>query len=171
MPFAFNPLTGRLDYYQTSSSSAVLGPATATDNAVARFDGTTGKLIQNSVVIVSDAGDITGVAALTMIGILNTGSGQVVKYTNPGAYPYDILSTDYYVSVDSTSARTIRLPNAPTTATVYVVKDRSGLAATNNITVTTVGGVVTIDGATSKTINVNYGSLSLIFNGTSYEIW
>jgi hypothetical protein len=43
----------------------VAGPSSATDNAVARFDTTTGKLIQNSVVIVGDTGNITGVNALT----------------------------------------------------------------------------------------------------------
>jgi hypothetical protein len=38
----------------------VVGPGSATDNAVARFDGTTGKLIQNtSVVTLSDAGAFT----------------------------------------------------------------------------------------------------------------
>ena len=42
------------------------GPASATDNAVARFDGTTGKLIQNSVVTISDTtGDIAGAQSLT----------------------------------------------------------------------------------------------------------
>ena len=35
------------------------GPASATDNAVARFDGTTGKLIQNSAVTIDDSGNIT----------------------------------------------------------------------------------------------------------------
>lgn len=39
----------------------VVGPASATDNAVARFDGTTGKLIQNSAVTIADtSGNITG---------------------------------------------------------------------------------------------------------------
>lgn len=37
----------------------VFGPASSTDNAVARFDGTTGKLIQNSTVIVDDSGNMT----------------------------------------------------------------------------------------------------------------
>ena len=37
----------------------VVGPASATDNALARFDGTTGKLLQNSTVIVTDAGEMT----------------------------------------------------------------------------------------------------------------
>jgi hypothetical protein len=43
----------------------VVGPSSATDNAVARFDTTTGKLIQNSVVIIGDTGSITGVNSLT----------------------------------------------------------------------------------------------------------
>jgi hypothetical protein len=34
----------------------VAGPASATDNAVARYDSTTGKLVQNSTVVITDAG-------------------------------------------------------------------------------------------------------------------
>lgn len=40
------------------SDEAVIGPASATDNAIARYDGTTGKLIQNSAVTIDDAGNI-----------------------------------------------------------------------------------------------------------------
>lgn len=36
----------------------VAGPASATDNAIARFDGTTGKIIQNSAVTISDGGEV-----------------------------------------------------------------------------------------------------------------
>jgi len=43
----------------------VVGPASATDNAIARFDTTTGKLLQNSVVLVGDTGVVTGVTELT----------------------------------------------------------------------------------------------------------
>jgi hypothetical protein len=43
----------------------VVGPASATDNAVARYDTTTGKLLQNSLVIIGDTGSVTGVNALT----------------------------------------------------------------------------------------------------------
>jgi hypothetical protein len=43
----------------------VVGPASATDNAIARYDTTTGKLIQNSLVIIGDTGSVTGVNALT----------------------------------------------------------------------------------------------------------
>lgn len=40
----------------------VVGPTGATDEAVARFDTTTGKLIQNSVVTISDLGLVSGLA-------------------------------------------------------------------------------------------------------------
>jgi hypothetical protein len=43
----------------------VVGPASSTDNAIARFDTTTGKLLQNSVVLVDDTGAVTGVTTLT----------------------------------------------------------------------------------------------------------
>ena len=42
------------------TSGDVVGPASATDNAVVRFDGTTGKLVQDSAVTIADtSGDIT----------------------------------------------------------------------------------------------------------------
>lgn len=41
-------------------SGDVVGPASATDNAIARFDSTTGKLIQNSTVLIGDTGIVTG---------------------------------------------------------------------------------------------------------------
>jgi hypothetical protein len=39
----------------------VVGPASATDNAVARFNLTTGKLIQNSVTTIDDTGNASGI--------------------------------------------------------------------------------------------------------------
>lgn len=42
----------------------VVGPASATDNAAVRFDGTTGKLIQNGVVTIGDTGAVAGVLTL-----------------------------------------------------------------------------------------------------------
>lgn len=61
-----NTLTGG------STPGDVIGPASSTDMALARFDGTTGKLIQNSPVFVSDSGGVTGIATLTASGAINT---------------------------------------------------------------------------------------------------
>ena len=49
-------------------SGDVVGPASSTDNAIARYDGATGKLIQNSVVIVDDSGNTTGIGNLSASG-------------------------------------------------------------------------------------------------------
>lgn len=46
-------------------SGDVVGPGSATDNAITRFDGTTGKLIQNSTVTLSDTGALSGVTSIT----------------------------------------------------------------------------------------------------------
>ena len=72
-----------------SAAGDVTGPSSSTDNAVARFDNTTGKVIQNSGVIINDSGEITtgawkgsevtvpygGTGASTLSGILK-GNGQ-----------------------------------------------------------------------------------------------
>lgn len=53
-----------------AAAGDVDGPASATDNAVTRFDGTTGKLIQNSPVTISDAGDMAGAGSLAFDGTI-----------------------------------------------------------------------------------------------------
>lgn len=45
----------------------VVGNTTSTDNAWVRFDGTTGKLVQNGTWIESDAGDVTAGGLLNMV--------------------------------------------------------------------------------------------------------
>jgi len=59
----------------------VVGPASATDNAVARFDSTTGKLLQNSVVTVGDSGAVAGVTTLSASTSVTT---PIVQATNSG---------------------------------------------------------------------------------------
>jgi hypothetical protein len=84
--------------------------------------------------------------------------------------PYTVTATDYFISCDtSTGPITIRMPDSPTQYDQFIVKDRTGNAATNNVTVTTVGGAILIDGSTSYVFTDNYESLEMIFNGTSYE--
>lgn len=49
-----------------SGSGDMVGPASSTDNAIVLFDGATGKLVQNSVVIVDPTtGNMTGVGNIT----------------------------------------------------------------------------------------------------------
>lgn len=55
-----------------SGSGDVVGPSSSTDNALARFDGTTGKLIQSSTVALSDTGAFTGVRSIQLTDGSNT---------------------------------------------------------------------------------------------------
>lgn len=50
------------------------GPASATDNALVRFDGTTGALVQNSGIIADDSNNLSGIALLSPT-TLRTGDG------------------------------------------------------------------------------------------------
>jgi hypothetical protein len=61
-----------------SGTGDVVGPASATDNAIARYDSTTGKLIQDSLAILDDVGSLT----LPDTGILN-----VANYTGTDTSP------------------------------------------------------------------------------------
>lgn len=47
-----------------TTDTAVVAPASSTDNAIARFDSTTGKLIQNSGITISDTGSLNLAGAL-----------------------------------------------------------------------------------------------------------
>jgi hypothetical protein len=49
----------------TTNNGNVVGPASATDNAIARYDSTTGKLIQNSIATIDDSGNAAGVNSVT----------------------------------------------------------------------------------------------------------
>lgn len=52
----------------TAGTGDVVGPSSATDNAVARFDTTTGKLIQNSAVTIADtSGNMAGVGTINTL--------------------------------------------------------------------------------------------------------
>ena len=53
---------------QTNLDGAVIGPASATDNGFARFDGTTGKLIKNSAAQISNSDLAGSIAASKLIG-------------------------------------------------------------------------------------------------------
>jgi hypothetical protein len=95
---AINTLDGKL-YYKNSAgtvtllastagaSGDVVGPSSATDNALVRFDTTTGKLVQNSVGILSDAGILTGLTGLTSSGNITLSaltSGRVTYASTGG---------------------------------------------------------------------------------------
>lgn len=76
---------GVLDWSVPAGAGDVVGPSSATDNAVVRFDATTGKLIQNSVVTIADTtGNISTPGTLsTGVGSGNAGTVTLTEGTAP----------------------------------------------------------------------------------------
>lgn len=96
-------------------------------------------------------------------------SGIKVKRTAISA-TYTALVNDFLIAVTSTAAaRTINLPAAATAGAgkMYFIKDESGGAAANNITIDPSGAEL-IDGAATKLINTNYGAMRIYCNGTAW---
>ena len=63
---------GSITIATSGGGGDVTGPASSTDNAIARFDSTTGKLIQNSGVTIDDSNNVTGINNLSF----NSGYGS-----------------------------------------------------------------------------------------------
>lgn len=68
---AINTYDGKM-YFEKNDGTAsvvqvgdVVGAASATDNALVRFDGTTGKLIQNSAITLDDNGNLSNVGSVS----------------------------------------------------------------------------------------------------------
>lgn len=59
---------------KTPNAQEVLGPSSTTDNAIVRFDGTTGKIIQNSGAIINDANQISQLNNIDVDGFQLTAS-------------------------------------------------------------------------------------------------
>lgn len=100
--------------------------------------------------------------------------GNLVKRTGSSARvstatSYTLLGNEEVVAVtDTSAARTITLPaaNAVSEGIQFVIKDESGAAGTNNITISR-AGTDTIDGATTLVISTNYGKARIYSDGSS----
>ena len=105
-----------------SGSGDVSGPASSTDNAFARFDSTTGKLIQNSVATLSDTGAAVFTGALDVLGNSTAGSNlKLYEDTDNG--------TNYvsFKAPDTIAANvTWTLPSADGTNTQVLQTDGAG---------------------------------------------
>ncbi len=93
---------------------------------------------------------------------------DAVKVVTPGAYPYTTVPQDQLILVDTSSARTIVPLASPTTGQRHIIKDSVGSGGLNFITITPSGK--NIDGAASALIISNYGSLTIVYNGTEWNI-
>ncbi len=77
---------GNVPTWTSNGAGDVVGPSSSTDNAVARFDTTTGKLIQNSVVVVDDNGNTSGVRSVTYSGVVPTSTPAGTMWYDSSTY-------------------------------------------------------------------------------------
>jgi hypothetical protein len=81
-----------------------------------------------------------------------------------------VLKTDYAVIVNQTvpTANVVNLPAAPVLGELHLIKDGSGTAAADNLTVTPAAG--TIDGLATFVMNTNYSAKFFLYNGTEWSV-
>lgn len=120
------------------SASEVLGPGSSTDNAMVRFDGTTGKLIQNSGVIVDDSNNVSGLGTISGGAITSsslTVSTAVYADASKVLTSSSTTSTELgYVHGVTSAIQTQIDGKEPTITTLSVAKGgtNSGTALNNN---------------------------------------
>jgi len=142
-------------------SGDVVGPASATDNAVVRFDGTTGKLVQNSAVTIADlTGDITGGK---FNGVAISGSSTpTLAVTGTSSISGSHSGTS---SGTNTGDQTSVTGNAGTATALQTARTINGVSfdGTANITVAAAAGTLT---GTTLASGVTASSLTSAAGGT-----
>jgi len=132
------------------SIADVVGPGSATDNALARFDLTTGKLLQNSTVLVSDAGEMTNSSQPAFFGKLFSDTGGV---TGAGTV-YNVGSVVGFTEIydqNSDFAAGTGIFTAPVTGKYYF----DGLTSFGSLTAAMTFGSVRL----STSNNIVYGMI------------
>jgi len=165
--------------FREIASGDVDGPSSSTDNAIARFDGTTGKVIQNSAATIADTtGDITagkynGLTVSTTTGTLTIANGKTATVNNTITLSGTDSTTMTFPSTNATVARTDAaqtftgtqtFSSAPVVSTLTVSKpvfsDGSGA-------LTSTGTLATDQGGTGQT-SYTAGDLLYYATGTAF---
>lgn len=142
-------------YFSVSSGSGsgdVVGPASSTDNALARFDSTTGKLLQNSAATLDDSG------VLTLSGSMTRSPASITLTANAGTL--DV--TKGYSTVTITANSTLTPSAAGSNGQTVSVKVTNGGASSFTVTIDNAG----TDYVT--TVPVGFLWITYISNGTDW---
>lgn len=139
-----------------AGSGDVVGPASATDNAIARFDLTTGKLIQNSAATIADTtGDITA-GKFNGVTISGTGSfSGTSSGTNTGDQTItltgDVTGTgtgSFAATIASAAVTYAKIQNVSATDKL-LGRSTAGAGSVEEITCTAAGRALIDDADTS----------------------
>lgn len=149
------------DFVEVASGN-VDGPSSATDNAVARFDGTTGKLIQNSAVSIDDSGNVSGVTQLNATTVDATNVEVTNIKAKDGSAAMQIADSTGVVSITAAPVLTAL------TASQAVFTNGSKVLVSNPITGT--GNVVMSTSPTLVTPALGTPSSVTLTNATGLPI-
>lgn len=143
-----------------SAAGNVTGPVSSTDNAVARYDNTTGQIIQNSGVIISDANVITG-------GTWN-GTAIAVAYGGTGTATPSIVAGTNVTVTGTWPNQTINASGGGGSGTVtdMSIVSANGLAGT--VATSTTTPAVTLSTTVTGVVKGNGTALSAATAGTDY---
>jgi hypothetical protein len=124
----------------TGAAAAVVGPASSTINAIARFDGTTGKLLQNSAVTVADTTGVMTFAAgggnVLTAGGAATRKGQTTLVA--GASPAIATTSVAALSVIAIAIASLGTVTAPKPMYVTITPGTSFIITSSDATDTSV---------------------------------
>jgi len=168
--------------WSSAASGDVYGPASATDNAVARYDGTTGKIIQNSAVTIADDGATVIAANSSSDGLritqIGAGNALVVEDSaNPDATPTVIDASGNVgigatsptqaglviskVGSDANTSARLALKSNETSASTYM---RFGRFGGGDDSLMTIGNNYNRDGGTFAADYSSYGVTNILFD-------
>lgn len=89
-----------LEWTTLSGTGDVVGPSSATDNALVLFDGTTGKLVKDSSITVNSSSDVDGIGEINFTSITDSAADRVFEtYTRDVSSSVDVRG----VAVSSSS--------------------------------------------------------------------
>lgn len=140
----------------------VVGPGSATDNALARFDSTTGKLIQNSTITLDDTGAIT---VPEMAAPSTPASGKVAVYAKSDHKVYRKDSTGTEAELGGGSGTTINSTNnvLPYRSSSAAFADSFLVNDSGNGQTTSISGHIMLSQTNGKIIG--FGNTTIAFGG------
>lgn len=126
----------------------------------------------NNVILNSTNGNLTFANGAGNILNMTVSTSPIISYVNVvGPTTYTASVTTEFISCDTSGgAITVILPNNAAQGETFVIKDRTGNANANNITIQVDGFLINafvIDEAPLQTINEDYKSFRVLCNGAT----
>lgn len=158
----YDSVSGKWINFPAGSIGNVVGPASSTDNAIARYDGTTGKLIQNSAATIDDSGNLTAntgifiggvqITANPFTGIVQTIADTNLNFFINGSNPFTIDNGGNQSNVDMNIASGFALRFDASNYIYSADSDHVNVRAKKNLSLM-IGGATVVD-ITSSSITL-----------------